>query len=71
VWKKLYSQSAKEHGTLRHFQALLNRNTVKADVKKSVDANLEFLDTVFKGHILACACKILEISMTQYTFHPH
>ena len=62
MWKKLYSQSAREHGTLRYFQGLLHRNTVKADVKKAVDVNLEFLDTVFKGHILACACKILEIS---------
>lgn len=59
MWKKLYSQSAREHGTLRYFQGVLHRNTV---VKKAVDANLEFLDTVFKGHILACVCKILEIS---------
>ena len=66
AWK---SQSAKEHGTLGHFQGLLHRNTVKADVKKSVDANLEFLDTVFKGHILACACKILEISKLDDPVH--
>ena len=58
----MYAQSAREHGTLRYFQGLLHRNTVNADVKKAVDANLEFMDTVFKGHILACACRILEIS---------
>ena len=52
-----------------YFQGLLHRNTVKADVKKSVDANLEFLDTVFKGHILACACKILEISKLDDPVH--
>lgn len=34
---------------------------MKSDVKKAVDANLEFLDTVFKGHILACACRVLDI----------
>ena len=52
-----------------HFQGLLHRNIIKADVKKSVDANLEFLDTVFKGHILACACKILEISKLDDPVH--
>jgi len=35
---------------------------VKADVKKAVDANQEFLSTVFKAHILAFACNVLEIS---------
>ena len=57
----MYSQSARDHGTLGYFQGLLHRHTVKVDVKKSVDANLEFLLTVFRGHVLACACKILEI----------
>ena len=65
----MYRQSAREHGTLRFFQGLLHRNTVKADVKKAVDANLEFLDTVFKGHILACACKTLEISKLDSPVH--
>ena len=62
AWKKLYGRSASDHGTLRYFQSLLNRNTVKSDVKKAVDANLEFLATVFRGRILASACKELEIS---------
>jgi len=60
VWKKLYGRSASDHGMLRYFQSLLNRNPVKSDVK-AVDANLEFLATVFRGHILASACKELEI----------
>jgi len=46
---------------LRYFQSLLNQNTFKSDVKKAVDANLEFLATVFRGHILTSACKELEI----------
>ena len=66
MWKKLYhKQSAGQHGTLRHFQALLQRNTVNANVKKAVDANLEFLHTVFKGLILSEACKILELKPGQ------
>ena len=42
---------------------------MKADVKKAVDANLEFLMAVFKGHILACACQILEISILDGILH--
>ena len=45
-----------------HLRSLLNRNTVTSDVKKAVDANLEFLDTVIKGHFLASACRILGIT---------
>ena len=60
-----------------HFQGLLHRNTIKADadadadadVQKSVDANLEFLVTVFKGNFHACACKILEISKLDDPVH--
>ena len=60
--EKLYGRSASDHGTLRYFQSPLNRNTVKSDVKKAVNANFEFLATVFRGHILTSACKELEIS---------
>ena len=52
-----------------YFKSLLHRNNVKADVKKAVDADLEFLITVFKGHILACACKILQISTLNSPVH--
>ena len=62
MWKNLYGQSARDHGTLGYFRSLLNRNTVTTDVKKAVDANLEFLDTVIKGHFLASACRILGIT---------
>ena len=58
----MYTQSAEKHGTLGYFQSLLHHNRMKADVKKAVDANLEVLLTLFKGHVLACSCEILEIS---------
>ena len=64
----MYGQSAKDHGTLKYFQSLLNCNTVKADVK-AVDTNLEFVLTVFKGHILSCACQILEINTLDGKVH--
>ena len=53
VWKTLYGKSASDHGTLCYFKSLLRRTTVTSDVKKAVDANVEFLLTVFKGHVLA------------------
>ena len=62
VWKTLYGRSARDHGTLAYFRTILNRTSVKSDPKKAVDANLEFLSTVVKGHFLAAACKVLEIS---------
>ena len=63
------STSARDHGTPGYFRSLLHRNTVKADVKKAVDANVEFLLTVCKGHILACACQILEIDTLDGNIH--
>ena len=62
IWKKLYKKSARDHGTLGYFRSLLNRTTVTAEVKKAVDANLDFLTTVVKGHLLARACRILGIT---------
>ena len=35
---------------------------VSNDPKKEVDATIDFLYTVIKGHWLACACEILSIS---------
>ena len=69
----MYRQSAREHGTLRFFQGLLHRNTVKADVKKAVDANLEFLDTGLKAISLPVHARPWRYPnlTVQYTFHPH
>ena len=41
------------------FKGYLHRSNVTKIVKKAVDANVEFFLTVFKGHILACACNLL------------
>ena len=62
MWKKLYGQSARDHGSLGFFRSLLNRNTVTADVKKAVDDTLDFFEAVTKGHFLAAACRILGIN---------
>ena len=65
----MYGKSASDHGTLCYFKSLLRRTTVTSDVKKAVDANVEFLLTIFKGHVLAKACKILEISTLDGVIH--
>ena len=54
--------SCKDHGTLGHFRTLLSRCTVTKEPKKNVDACVDFLVTVFSGHILAAACIDLGIS---------
>lgn len=55
-----------QHETMEHWHTFELFSTactsVKSDPKKAVDANLEFLSTVVKGHFLAAACKVLEIS---------
>ena len=62
IWKCLYKQSSRDHGTLGYFRSLLNRVTVTNDPKKCVDATIDFLTTTVKGHILACALKWLGVS---------
>ena len=62
IWKTLYGQTSRDHGTLGYFKSLLNHTTVKNEPKQSVDACLEFLLTVVKGHILAVACEVLGVS---------
>ncbi len=62
AWKHLYSTSSPDHGTLAYFRGKLNRVSVSKEPKKSVDACIEFLDTVMKGHWLGCACEVLGIT---------
>ena len=70
IWKQLYQQSsARDHGTLGLFRCKLNRVTVKTDVKKDVNATLDFFLTIVKGHLLAVACEILGISNLDSTIN--
>ena len=68
AWKHLYSKSLSNYGTLAFFTSQLQRLSVSKEPKKSVDATIEFLDTVVKGHWLACACDILGISSLEEKF---
>lgn len=45
-----------------YFRNKLNRTSLSKDVKKQVDATVDFLYTVVKGHWIACACEILGIT---------
>lgn len=62
AWKKLFCKGAGNHGTLAFFKNRLGRTAVSHEPKKSVDATIEFFDTVTKGHWLGCACEILKIT---------
>ena len=62
MWKALYGKSASDHGTLAFFRSQLRRVAVTADPKKDVNACVDLIYTVMKGHILACACENLNLS---------
>ena len=61
MWKTLFGKSVGDHGTLAFFRSQLRRSAVTADPKKDVDACVDLICTVMKGHILACACDVLKI----------
>ena len=62
MWKILYSRSSGDHGTLSFFRNHLHRIPVTADPKKDMNACVDLIYTVMKGHILACACEVLKVS---------
>ena len=62
MWTTLYKNSASNHGTLMFVRNKLNRTTLSSDPKKQVDATIDFVYTVVKGHWIACACEILGIT---------
>ena len=60
MWKYLYGKSASEYGTLAFFRSHLCRIAVTNDPKKDVNACIDLIYTVMKGHILAC--EVLKVS---------
>lgn len=60
-WKSEYSKSSGDHGTLAFFRSRLNRIAVSKDPKKDVNACIDFIYTVTKGHFLACACELFGV----------
>ena len=62
IWKTLYGQTSRDHGTLGYFKSLLNRSQVNKDPKKAVDPAVDFLLTVVTGHIIAVAYEILGVT---------
>ena len=69
IWKLLFGQTSRDHGSLGYFKSLLNRLPVKKDPKKDVNACLDFLLTVVKGHLLAAACSFLGIDTLDSPVH--
>ena len=63
-WKAEYGNSPAEHGTLAFFRSRLHRLAVSKDPRKEVDACVDFITTVVKGHFLACACTLFGVNST-------
>lgn len=61
-WKSEYGKSSGDHGTLAYFRNRLNRIAVTKDPKKDVDACIDLIYAVVKGHFLACACDLFGVS---------
>ena len=60
-WKVLFASSSRDHGTLGHLFSQLGRLPKANAPKKDFHACFDALMTVFKGHVVASACKVLEI----------
>lgn len=61
-WKCQYSKSSSDHGTLAFFRNKLNRIAVTKEPKKDVNACIDLIYAVVKGHFLACACDLFGAS---------
>ena len=59
MWKKLFKDSSRDHGTLGQFCSLLGRHPSAKDPKKDMNACSDFLMTVLNGHYIAAACNSL------------
>ena len=61
TWKALFACSSRDHGTLGHLFSQLGQLPTAKVPKKDFHACYDALLTVFKGHIISSACKVLEI----------
>lgn len=61
IWRKYFTDSSSDHGTLGQFFALPRRLPVAKKPKKDMNACTDAIFTVLKGHHLAFACKELGI----------
>ncbi len=61
----MFKDSARDHGTLRQLCGLLGRHPAAKDPKKDMNACVDFLMAVVKGHYITAACQILGIEDPQ------
>ena len=69
IWKCLFKNCSRDHGSLGYFKSLLNHRIVTKDPKKDVNASLDLLLTVVKRHFLSAACRILGITKLDSSLH--
>ena len=55
MWKRLYSDSAIDKGTLRQLKHLINRTNVPQKPKNNMNAADDFIHLVLIGHVIAAA----------------
>ena len=65
--EKLFKSSSRDHGTLGHFCSLLRCLPAAKKPKDEVNACVDILLTILKGHYIAAACSILGISAPDET----
>ena len=67
IWKKRFTASSRDHGTLSQFCSLLGRLPAAKDPKKDMNACTDILLTVLKGHYVAGTLSLLGISKLDET----
>ena len=58
TWKVLFATSSRDHCILGNLFSQLDR---LSNAKRIFMCTFDALLTVFKGHVVACACRVLEI----------
>lgn len=57
----MFLPKSRDHGTLGHLFSILGRLPCAKHPKKDLDACMDALQTIFKGHLIAAACEELGI----------
>ena len=63
IWKELFSDSSRDHGTRGQLCSLLKRLPATKKPKDDMHVCTDALFKAFKGYIVAAACKELGIDM--------
>ena len=71
IWKLLFSDSSRDHGTLGQLFSLIKRLPAAKKPKEDMHACTDALFTVLKGYIVAAACQELGIDIDTESIPSH